>query len=142
MFTREITNRAVIDFKIALNEALAFGEEKQETVAMRIGVTQGQMNNWLNTNSDRNFPMALFPLLPVRMQTYLMSHLDKVLDNRNIFKGLNGDINDEIVDMLMLEAELKKQTASEPHKAKATIVKMEEMLRRISAEVEQMTESR
>ena len=142
MFTKEATNRAVVDFKIAMNEALAFAEEKQETVAMRIGVTQGQMNNWMNTNSDRNFPMALFPVLPVRMQTYLMSHLDKVLDNRSIFKGLNGDINDEIVDMLVLEGELKKQTINEPHKVKATIVKMEQMLKRINAEVEQMMEVR
>jgi hypothetical protein len=142
MFTREITNRSVADFKVAFNEALAFGEEKQETLAMRIGVTQAQINNWLNPHSDRNFPMALFPLLPVRMQTFLMSHLDKVLDNRNIFKGLNGDINDEIVDMLVLEGELKKQTMSEPHKAKATIVKMEQMLKRMQAEVDQMNESR
>ena len=109
---------------------------------MRIGVTQGQMNNWLNTNSDRNFPMALFPVLPIRMQTYLMSHLDRVLDNRNVFKGLNGDINDELVDMMVLEAELKKQTQSEPHKVKQTIVKMEQMLKRIQAEAEQMTEVR
>ena len=75
MYTKESANRAVIDFKIELNQAIAYAEEKQETLALRIGVTQGAMNNWLNPNSDRNFPMALLPLLPSRMQQFLMNYI-------------------------------------------------------------------
>ena len=135
MFTKESSNRSVMDFKIALNEAIAFAEEKQETLALRLGVTQGQINNWCNPNSERNFPMALFPVLPVRMRKYLMDYLNKRCGAIPDMHGLNGSVDDELVAMIMLERDLKLQSESDPKKAKKTILKMREVLDRAELEV-------
>jgi len=135
MFTKESGRRHALDFKIEFNEAIAFAEEKQETLALRLGVTQGAVNNWCNPNSDRNFPMALFTVLPQRMQLFLMNYLNHGHAGEK-FAGLNGSIDDEIISLMMLESDLKKQAETDPRKAKATIVKMREMLNRAEKEVE------
>jgi hypothetical protein len=142
MFTKESTERAAKDFKIAFNEAIFFAEEKQETLAMRIGVTQGQVNNWCNVNSDRNFPMALLPVLPVRMQHYLMDHINKQCDTVKTIGSLNGSVDDEIISLIMMESDLKKQSESDSRKAKQTIMKMREILNRAEMEVEGMREAK
>ena len=136
MFTKESTNRSVVDFKIALNEAIAFAEEKQETLALRIGVTQGQINNWCNPNSDRNFPMALFHLLPIKMQTALMEFLNKQCDGGTAFGKLTGSIDDKIIELVTLESELIQKFEADPVTARKTIYKMRSTLDRAESEIE------
>lgn len=142
MFTKQSTQTAAQEFKIVFNEAIAFAEEKQETLALRLGVTQGQVNNWTNPNSDRNFPMALLPQLPIRMQAFIMDHINKKCDTVKMISGLDGSVDDEILQLLTLESDLKQKSETDPRKAKHIIMKMREVLNRAEREVETIQQNR
>jgi hypothetical protein len=139
VFTKESSNRAVVDFKIAFNEAIAFAGEKQETLAHRIGVTQGQINNWCNPHSDRNFPMALFHLLPIKMQTALMEYLNARCDGGTKFGEVVESMEEKIIELVTLEGDLVRQYAANPVNAHKTISKMRETLDRAEKEVNQLS---
>lgn len=139
MFTREVANRKAADFKYKFNDAIAYADETQESVALKVGVTQGQMNNWCNPNSDRNFPMALFPLLPSRMQHFLYKELNPSENNSTWF-NLNGNIDDEIVALVQLESELKKKSEADSKGAQKILLQMRVMIDRAEKEIERMHE--
>lgn len=135
MFTREISNRMATDFKFAFNEALAHADETQESLAAKVGASQAQVNNWCNPNSDRNFPMALMPVLPSRMQQALFQFLNVQMSTAQKFNNLNGSIDDELLRMFVLEADLKRESERDPKKAKKLIGQIREMLDRADQEL-------
>lgn len=135
MFTREISNRLAREFKFAFNEAIAFADETQESVAAKLGVTQAQINNWTNPNSERNFPIALFPLLPIRMQHFLIKHISESHTPTELSQ-LNGSVDDEIIRLVNLESDLQKMAKGDAKNALKTIGKMREVLDRAEKEVE------
>ena len=134
-FTKESTYRAAQDFKFAFHEAMAYAGEKQESLALQMGVSQAQVNNWTNINSDRNFPMGLFPLLPAKMQYFLMDHLNKAKETAPVGEHLNGSIDDELVHMILLESDLKRASESDPQKVRQALVKMKELIGRMEREL-------
>lgn len=142
MYTREISNRLSKEFKYAFNDAIAFADTTQEAIASALGVTQAQISNWCNPTGDRNFPMALFPLLPSRMQQFLISHMNAQSADKRAFSNLNGSVDDEIISMMMLETDLKKRVERDPKSAKKTIAMMRELIEKTEAEVDVMISKR
>lgn len=139
MFTKQSTERAVKDFKVIFNEAMAYADEKQETLALKLGVTQAQISNYCSPISDRNFPMGMFILLPNRMIRYVLKYfMANVKNTKEKCEDLNGSIDDEIVAMVQFEADLKRESETDLRKALKTIEKLRDWLDRSEREIEFM----
>jgi len=139
MFTKEKTERAAKDFKFTLNEALHVAGEKQENLALHLGVTQAQISAWLNPNHDRNFPLALLPMLPPKMVHHIMSIINSQI-KQNAAADLNGSIDDEIFLLITLEGALAEVRDTDKKKAMRIVTKMRAALDRIEAECNQQTQ--
>ncbi|MBW7887420.1 MAG: hypothetical protein H3C35_03540 [Bacteroidetes bacterium] len=137
----EKATRQSRDFKAVLHETIIEQEEKvkQDSLAYYMNIQQSVISEYLNPDSQRNLPAFQLKNLPKEIRIPLINYLVEDLNIRTVnmvhVGKLNGQIDDEILLMAILEGELAKMKDEKPEKLQKILDKMEEVIHKLRMEL-------
>ena len=140
-FQSSKVRKSLLDYKIEFIRSREQAELNQTEVGAMTGVEQSTVSNWENTNLlDKNQPAGIIPLLPKSISDRLLFHLCELaggqyLKNLPPLKLVHNGIDDEIKDLIVVEATIIKHFEADPEKAMREIEALDNVVVRLRAEI-------
>lgn len=126
-------------FKGQMVEALHETDIKQEAIANDVGTTQPTVSRWfsyLNTEFPDLFQLSKFPpvLLTALLNVVLKPLGLAVTRPKPAVRDLNGSMDDELLNIDVIQADIIRVKDQDPKKAKKHIADLHGMLDKLDAE--------